>query len=181
MTEEFKVLKELYKEKKIFISYKRSMDPFQVWLLWFSGWLSKLKEGKLIWKFFYIFYWVITSFWTWTIFAIGTTLIYNNKFYLLCIFIPFIITHLFRQVGYGFLTYDILQDEQMLDTLWTMGLVAGILSTDKINWEVEKDEITKEIAKKYWSNHSRVYIWSYNNKDWRQELLKNFATEIAKK
>jgi hypothetical protein len=173
MSKEFQKLKELHKKNKIFISYKRSMDPFQVWLLWFSGWLSELKKGKLIWKFFYILYWVTTSFWIWIIFALSMTFVYN-KLYLLCVLIPFIITHLFRLVGHVFLTYDILQDEQMLDTLWVTGLVAGILSTKKENWEDEKDEITKEVAKKYYSHHSEVAIWSYNNEDWREELLKSF-------
>ncbi len=174
MSKEFQKLKELHKESKIFISYKKSMDPFQVWLLWFSGWLGKLKKGKLIWKFFYILYWVITSFWIWIIFSLTMTIVYNNKLYLLCVLIPFIITHLCRSVGHGFLTYDMLQDEKMLDTLWSKGLVGGILSTKKKNWGEEKDEIINELGKKYSAHHPEIAIWSYNNKDWREELLKNF-------
>ncbi|MDD3427558.1 MAG: hypothetical protein PHR42_01305 [Caldisericia bacterium] len=136
------------------------MDPFQVWLLWFSGWFSKLKKGTLFWKITYILYWTCTGYFFWVPVSVILVVTLNNKLYLFCLLVPIIVTHLFRSIGHAFLTYDILNDENLLDTLWATQLVGGIVST-----------------KKNEHNLNEICIWSHSWRDWRDGLLKNFELE----
>lgn len=181
MSEAFQKLRQLHKEGKVWISYKRSLDPFWIWLLWFSGGLSKMQKGNAIFKIASVIYQAFTSFWLWIPLSIIMA-IFISKFYLLLMIVPLFIPAIFRSIGHGFLTYDLLRDENLLDTLWATQIVGGIISTKKKDWSKEKDDITRQVGEKYEKHyyekygryHYEVYIGSYNHSDWRDELLREF-------
>jgi len=156
MSKEFKRLQQLHEDKIIFISYKKVMDPFQMWLWWFSGLFSNVQKRNPIFIFLYVLYYILTNFIFWIIVSI-IMVIFIDKLFLLFIISPSVISFIFRPVGHGFLTYDILKNEKMFDILWGYGLIGGILSikTDK-------------------NNRPEKHIWSYRNKDWRYELMDKF-------
>lgn len=165
MSKEFNKLQKLHKDNIVFISCKKKMDPFQMWLWWFSGLFSNEQKYNLVFISLYILYYVLTNLVFWIIISIVMAILID-KLFLLFIVVPLLIPFAFRSAGHGLLTYDILKNEKMFDILWSYQLIGGIVSTKKTN-----DPLLIKIGKEYLPEKA---IWSNNKKDWRIELSNKF-------
>jgi hypothetical protein len=81
-----------------------------------------------------------------------------NWLFLLCILVPFIITHLLGLVGQGFIIYDTQNNEDLFEDLWRNQAI-GIASVKKRESMIHKDGVPE------------ILIDSYN-RDWRGEIGK---------
>lgn len=122
MTEEFKLLKELVKENKLTLRFKNSSDPFGIWL----HWICKLKPSALnLYGYLFHVYFVLTMDWLWLPLAIFVGFKFGWLYGVLAWVIHYIIQkHILSGIGQGFMAYDALKDEDLLDALWENHLIS---------------------------------------------------------
>lgn len=89
MSGEFKLLKELVKEKKIQFRFKNSSDPFGIWLYW----ICKMKPSALnLFGNIYYIYFVLTMDWLWIPLAIFIGFKFSWLYGILAFVIHYIMT-----------------------------------------------------------------------------------------
>lgn len=161
MSNEFLQLQNLIKNGKIELKLKKSLkDTFGIWIYW----ISETKKPKVLWKTFFVLYWLFSSEWFWLPFSIFLA-IKINWLYLLCILIPFLITKLLRPIGQGFIICDAQNDENLFDDLWANQLI-GIMSTAKHESVVHRNGIPDTIIDSYSHDwREKVNDGVFNNED----------------
>lgn len=156
MSEEFKLLNKLYKDKKLSLRFKNSSDPFGVWLYW----VCKLNPSALnLYGYAFYIYFLLTMDWLWLPLSIFVGFKYGWYFGLgLWIIHHILQKSFFSRIGQGLITRDALKTEDTFDAFWENNsfLIASI---------------SKKKSHEISAGLPEVIIYPPN--DWRFELNQN--------